>query len=71
MKACIWRRCASGIVHHGGRRVVCLNPVARAGVGVGGSAVHMTQNGGRGAIALVSTLCVWSGVGCRRLILLV
>ena len=30
-------------------------------MGVSGSAVYMTQNGGRGAIAPISTLCVWSG----------
>ena len=61
VKACIWRWFASGIVHHGGRRVACLGHVARAGVGVGGSIVYMAQNGGRGAIALISTLCGWSG----------
>ena len=60
VNACIWRRFASGIVHHGGRRVACRGPVERAGVGVGGSAVYMTQNGGRGAIAPISTRCVWS-----------
>ncbi len=31
--------------------MACLGPVARAGVGVVGSAVYMTQNGDRGAIA--------------------
>ena len=60
MKACICKRYASGIVHHGGRRVACLGPVAWAGVGVGGLAVYMTPNGGRGAIAPISTLSVWS-----------
>jgi hypothetical protein len=34
--ACIWRRSASEIVHHGGRMVACFGPVSRAGVGVGG-----------------------------------
>ena len=60
VKACICKRYASEIVHHGGRRVACLGHVARAGVGVGGLAVYMTQNGGLGAIALISTLIVWS-----------
>ena len=36
VKACIWKRFASGIVHHGGRRVACLGLVARSGAGVGG-----------------------------------
>jgi hypothetical protein len=58
VKACIWRRSASGIVHHGGRRVACLDLNASAGVGVVELAVYMTQNGGRGAIASVSTLNV-------------
>ncbi len=60
VKARICKRLASGIVHHGGWRIACLGPVARAGVGVGGSAVYMTQNGGRGAIAPISTLIGWS-----------
>ncbi len=58
VKACIWRWFASGIVHHGGRSVVCLGLVDRAGVGVLGLAVYMTQNGGRGAIAPMSTVIV-------------
>ncbi len=61
VKACICKRYASGTVHHGGRRVACLGLVARAGVGVGGSAVYMTQKGGLEAIAPISTLCVRSG----------
>ncbi len=60
VKAYICKRSAFGIVHHGGRRVACLGPVARAGVGVGGLAVYMTQNGGLGAIVPTSTLIVWS-----------
>ena len=56
VKACICKRSASGTVHHEGRRVACLGPVARAGMGVGGLAVYMTQNGGLGAIAPISTL---------------
>jgi hypothetical protein len=59
-RACIWKRSASGIVHHGGRRVACLGPVARVGVGVGGLAVYKTQNGGRGAIAPIPTFSVLS-----------
>ena len=60
VKACICKWSASEIAHHGGRRVACLGPVARAGVGVGGLAVYMTPNGGLGAIAPISTLIVWS-----------
>ncbi len=60
VKACIWRRSAFRIVHNGGRRVACLDLVASAGVGIVGLAACMTQNGGRGAIALVSTLIVCS-----------
>ncbi len=60
VKACIWRRSASGIVYHGGRRVACLGPMAKAGVGVGGLAVYITHNGGRGAIVPMATLAVWS-----------
>ncbi len=56
VNACIWRRSASGIVHQGGRRVACLEPVASVGDGLVGLAVYMTQNGSRGAIAPVSTL---------------
>ena len=64
VKACIWKRYASGIVHHGGLMVVCLGPVVRAGVGVGGLAVYMTHNGGRGAIVPISTfnVCSWGRV---------
>ena len=36
VKAYIWRRFASGIVHQGERSVACLRPVASTGVGVGG-----------------------------------
>ena len=60
VKACICKRYASGNVHHGGRRVACLGSVATVGVGVEGLVVYMTQNGGRGAIAPISTLSVWS-----------
>ncbi len=42
VKACIWSRSASGMFHHGGRRVACLGPVESAGVGVVGLAVYMT-----------------------------
>jgi len=56
VKACMWRRYASGIVHHGGRRVACLGHVVSAGW----LAVYMTQNGGRGAIAPISTLIACS-----------
>ncbi len=58
VKACIWRRSAYEIVHHGGQSAACLDLAARAGVGVGGLAVYMTHNGGRGAIAPISTLIV-------------
>ncbi len=61
MNACICRRSASGTVHHGGRRVEFLGPVASAGVGVVGLAVYMTHNGGRGAVAPISTRRVCSG----------
>ena len=60
VKACIWSRSSSGMVHHGGRRVACLGPVERAGGGVVGLAVYMTQKGGRGAIAPMSTRNVCS-----------
>jgi hypothetical protein len=60
VNACIWRRPASGIVHHGERRVACLGPVARIGGGVVGLAVYMTQNGGRGAMDPISTRRVCS-----------
>ncbi len=56
VNACMWRRSASGIVHHGGRRVACLDPIASVDVGVVGLAVYMTHNGVRGVIAPVSTL---------------
>ncbi len=55
VNACIWRRSASGIVHHGGRSVACLGPVARVGGGVAGLAVYMNQKGGRGAMDPTST----------------
>ncbi len=58
VNACICRRSASGMVHHGGRRVEFLGPVASAGVGVAGLDMYMTQNGGRGAIAPISTRSV-------------
>ena len=58
VNACICRRSASGMVHHGGRRVELLGLVASAGVGVSGLDVYMTQNGGRGAIAPMSTRSV-------------
>ncbi len=48
------------MVHHGGRRVACLGPVESAGVGVVDLAVYMTQKGGRGAIAPMSTRNVCS-----------
>ncbi len=60
MKACFCKRSASGIAHHGERKVACLGLVARAGVGVEGLAVYITQNEGRVAIASISTLSVWS-----------
>ncbi len=65
VRACIWRRSASGTVHNGARRVACLGLVARAAVGVGGLAVYMTQNGGRGAIAQFQPSSSTRGVGCR------
>ncbi len=55
VKACILSRSSSGMVHHGGRRVACLGPVESASGGVVGLAVYMTQKGGRGAIAPMST----------------
>ena len=58
VNACICRRSASGMVHHGGRRVEFLGPIASAGVGVAGLDVYMTHNGGRGAVAPISTRSV-------------
>ncbi len=58
VKACIWMRSTYGIVHHGGRRVASLGLVTRAAMGVDGLALYMTQNGGRGAIAPITTLVV-------------
>ncbi len=58
---CIRRRFASGMIHHGGRRVELLGPVASAGAGVVGLAAYMTPNGGRGAVAPISTRSVCSG----------
>ncbi len=58
MKACICSRSATGIVHHGGRRVEFLGPVARTVVVVVGLAVYMTQKGGRGAVAPMPTRIV-------------
>jgi hypothetical protein len=60
VNACIWRRSASGIVHHGGRSIASLGTVARVGGGVVGLAVYMTQNGGRGVMYLISTRRVFS-----------
>ena len=61
VNACICRRSASGTVHHGGRRVEFLGPVASVGVGVVWLAVYMTQNGGRGVVAPISTRRVCFG----------
>ncbi len=61
VNACICRRSALGMVHHGGQRVEFLGPVASAGMGAVGLAVYMTQNGGRGVAAPISTLSVCSG----------
>jgi hypothetical protein len=60
VNACIWRRSAFGIVHHGERRVACLGPVASDDVGVGGLGVYITQNKGRGTLAPISTLIACS-----------
>ena len=60
VKACIWSRSFSGIVHHGWRRVACLGPVESAGGGIVGLVGYMTQKGGRGAIAPMSTRNVCS-----------
>jgi hypothetical protein len=61
VSACICRRSASGMVHHGGRRVEFLGLAASAGVGVVGLAVYMTHDGGRGAVAPISARSVCSG----------
>ena len=61
VNAFICRRSASGMVHHDGRRVHFLGPAASAGVGVVGLAVYMTQNGGRGVVAPISTRRVCFG----------
>ena len=61
MKAYMQSLSSSGMVHHGGRRVACLGPVESAGGGVVGLAVYMTQKGGRGAVAPMSTRIVCAG----------
>ncbi len=60
VNACIWRRSASGIVHHGGRSVAYLDSVATVGGGVAGLAVYMTQKEGRGAMDPTFTRRVFS-----------
>ena len=54
MKACICRRSASGMTHHGRRRVAILVREDRAGSGGGGLAEYMIQWIGRGAIFPIS-----------------
>jgi hypothetical protein len=65
VKACIWRRSASGIVHHGWRRVVYIGSVARDGGSIGGLLVYANQTGGRGAIASIPPAKSELGVGIR------
>ncbi len=60
VNACICRRSASGMVHHGGRRVEFLDPVASAGVGVVGLSVYRTHNAGWGGVAPIFTRRVCS-----------
>ena len=59
VNACICSRSASGMVHHGRRRVAHFVPVARAGGGSGGLTVYITQCCGRGAFSPKSTRLVW------------
>ena len=61
MKAYIWRRSSSEIVHHGGRRVACRGLMAWASGVACGLRLHMTQKGGRGATAPTSTRRVCFG----------
>ena len=61
MKAFICRRSASGMVHHGRRRVAQLVFVDRASNVGCGSAMYMTQWVGRGTIPPISTRSVCGG----------
>ena len=49
VKALMWRRSSSGIVHHGTLSDIVWVPTASSAVGVAGEWVYMTQYGGRGA----------------------
>jgi len=61
VKACIYRRSASGMVNHGRRSVAQLLLVDRAGSGGGGLAEYMTQCIGQGAVSPITTRSVCGG----------
>ena len=67
VKACMHRVSSSGMVHHGGRRVVECGPVASEIGGVVGLLVYMTQNGGLSTCFSIVIVSFWrSGISSKE-----
>jgi hypothetical protein len=68
VKACIWRRSSSGMVHHAlvGVGRTCWFP--RLSAGAGGWGVYITQCCGRGALSPMSTRMHWCGGRFSKLV---